>query len=180
MSSLTRSQRTLLIVIAVFALPVIGAWLTLKTHWYQPATNKGVLLEQPLALSQLEALPEGWRVAYRMPNQCNEQCKNTLYVLGQLDVALGKDSDRVTPIILSRQMLPEQRELPHWDDIVAVQSKALIDAVESIPFDHVFIIDPQGHVMLHYPTHTEHETMVMEGKNILADLRKMLKLSRIG
>lgn len=180
MSSLTRSQRTLLIVIAVFALPVIGAWLTLKTHWYQPATNKGVLLDQPLSLSQLDALPEGWRVAYRMPETCHQQCENTLYVLGQLDVALGKDSDRVTPIILSQSLLPEHQALPHWDDIVAVQSQQIIGEVTSIPSDHVFIIDPQGHVMLHYPTHADHEAMVMEGKNILADLRKMLKLSRIG
>ncbi|EAQ33144.1 MULTISPECIES: hypothetical protein [Idiomarina] len=180
MSSLTRSQRTLLIVIAVFALPVIGAWLTLKTHWYQPATNKGVLLEQPLTLSQLEVLPEGWRVAYRMPDECSQQCKNTLYVLGQLDVALGKDSDRVTPVVLSPHTVSKQRELPHWQDIVAIQSPEIINAVKVIPSDHVFIIDPQGHVMLHYPTYADHETMVLEGKNILADLRKMLKLSRIG
>ncbi|HAS21843.1 MAG TPA: hypothetical protein DCR51_01545, partial [Idiomarina loihiensis] len=66
---------------------------------------------------------------------------------------------------------------PHITQLVTPE---LIEQLSALPENTLFIIDPMHNVMLYYPTHEDKEQMITEGKNVLADLRKLLKLSRIG
>lgn len=180
MSSLNRSRRTLIIVLIAFLLPVIVAWVILDQHWYQAGTNKGTLLANPISLTDTEALPNGWKLGYVAPEQCGNRCQNTLYVMNQIDVAVGKDTDRVTPVVLAQGAAANTE--PHLErlNIDRTTAPQLIAQLSDLPADSLFIIDPLNNVMLYYPTHTDKEAMILEGKNVLADLRKLLKLSRIG
>lgn len=180
MSSFNRSRRTLIIVFIAFLLPVLVAWLILDQHWYQAGTNKGTLLTDPIALEDTEQLPQGWKLGYIVPANCEQQCANALYVMNQIDVAVGKDSDRVFPIAFSdnsEQQLTQQLEQLQ---VSAIKAPNIVQQLSSLPHNTLFIIDPLNNVMLYYPTHKDKESMVLEGKNVLADLRKLLKLSRIG
>lgn len=180
MSSLNRSRRTLIIVLIAFLLPVIIAWIILEQHWYQAGTNKGTLLASPIALTKAEALPAGWKLAYRPPETCEQSCQNALFVMNQIDVAVGKDTDRLTPIVLSPSHRDDLTQYHQQFEFKAIVAPALLSQLDALPANTLFIIDPLNNVMLYYPTHADHEAMILEGKNVLADLRKLLKLSRIG
>ncbi len=181
MSSLNRSQRAIIIVFVAFIVPLLAAWLILSQHWYEAGTNKGTLLQPPVTLEQqTEKLPEGWQLGYIAPQNCETSCENTLYVMNQVDVAIGKDTDRLTPVVLHQSESLQasfNHSAPHITQLVTPE---LISQLSALPENTVFIIDPMHNVMLYYPTHEDKEQMIAEGKNMLADLRKLLKLSRIG
>ncbi|MCK7458856.1 hypothetical protein [Idiomarina aminovorans] len=181
MSSLNRSHRSMIIVFLAFILPVLAAWLFLSQNWYEVGTNKGTLLQSPITLNtEANQLPEGWQLGYIAPQNCGSTCENTLYVMNQVDVAIGKDTDRLTPVVLhqSESMQSDfNHSAPHITQMITPQ---LIEQLSELPENTLFIVDPMHNVMLYYPTHSDKEKMIAEGKNILADLRKLLKLSRIG
>lgn len=181
MSSLNRSKKAILTVFALFLLPLIAAWIILSQNWYEAGTNKGTLLQPPITLhSDVNILPEGWTLGFIPPDNCEKTCKNTLYVMNQIDVAIGKDTDRLTPVTFHNsndQLSNYEQDAPH---ITTLTAPAIISQLDDLPAHTLFIIDPMHNVMLYYPTHSEKQVMIKEGKNVLADLRKLLKLSRIG
>jgi len=181
MSSLNRSRRAIIIVFVSFLLPLLAAWLILSQNWYEAGTNKGTLLQPPITLNQeADQLPEGWQLGYIAPQNCGTTCENTLYVMNQVDVAIGKDTERLTPVVLHQSESTQtefNHSAPHITQMITPQ---LIEQLSELPENTLFIIDPMHNVMLYYPTHTDKEQMITEGKNVLADLRKLLKLSRIG
>ncbi|RZQ56010.1 hypothetical protein CWI82_01475 [Pseudidiomarina tainanensis] len=180
MTNVKRSRATLIGVALAFLIPVIGAKLVLDQHWYQGAvTNKGTMLVPPIELRELNAaLPEGWRVALVDDGQCSDACMQGLYAMNQLDVALGKETDRVNPILITSA--GTALDLNRVPLVKHVENSALELAVSQVPAHHLFIIDPLGNVVLHYPTYAEEEAMRAEAKNLLADLRTLLKLSKVG
>ncbi|WP_232506971.1 hypothetical protein [Idiomarina piscisalsi] len=101
-------------------------------------------------------------------------------MMNQVDVAIGKDTDRLTPVTFHNnndQLSDYERNAPQ---ITPITAPAIIRELKDLPANTLFIIDPMHNVMLYYPTHNDKEAMIKEGKNVLADLRKLLKLSRIG
>ena len=76
-----------------------------------------------------------------------------------------------------REDIAQYHQQFEFQDVVSAELLAQLD---ELPVNTLFIIDPLNNVMLYYPTHADKEAMVLEGKNVLADLRKLLKLSRIG
>ncbi|CAB0150652.1 hypothetical protein PSI9734_01095 [Pseudidiomarina piscicola] len=181
MTSVKKSRATLIGVVLAFALPVIGAKFVLDQSWYQgAATNKGTMLMPPIKLNEaLQAqLPEGWRVALVADEACGAKCEQGLYAMNQLDVALGKESDRVKPLVFSRNEL--SFDLNQTPLVTSIVNPAFADALSDLPPYRLFIIDPMGNVMLHYETFGDEEAMRAEAKNLLSDLRTLLKLSRIG
>lgn len=180
MKSVKKSRATLIGVVFAFLIPVIGAKLVLDQTWYQGAvTNKGIMLVPPVELGDLnQTLPEGWVIALIDDGQCGVDCEQALYAINQTDVALGKETDRVTPVLISA--LPSNLNTDNTPKVQSVTSPELVQKLSEIPQHHLFIIDPLGNVMLHYPTYTVEEEMRTEAKNMLSDLRTMLKLSKIG
>lgn len=180
MTSVKKSRATMIGVIIAFLIPVLGAYMVLQGNWYQgAATNKGTMLVPPFELGELNAqLPEGWRIVLRDNGQCSAACIQGLYAINQLDIALGKETDRVTPIVISAQ--PTTVDLQQVPIVQNVVSPELIAAMAELPDEQLFIIDPMGNIMLYYPTHADEETMRLEAKNLLSDLRTLLKLSKIG
>lgn len=180
MSNVKKSRATLIGVVLAFLIPVIGAKLVLDQNWYNGAvTNKGTMLVPPLELKELNTLlPEGWRVALRDDGNCSNACVQALYAMNQLDIALGKETDRVAPLLISANS--SQLDLTQVPLVTAIENTALAQALLDVPAHHLMIIDPLGNVVLHYPTYADEEKMRAEAKNLLADLRTLLKLSKIG
>ncbi|RUO78661.1 hypothetical protein [Pseudidiomarina taiwanensis] len=180
MSSVKKSRATLIGVALAFIIPIIGAKLVLDQHWYQgAATNQGIMLVPPVELGELkQGLPEGWVVLLPQTGACGLACQQGLYAINQLDVALGKESGRVSPVFLTPT--PTEHDLSQTPVVKAVADAELSQPFASLPADQIFIIDPLGNVILHYPLHQDEEAMRMEAKSVLSDLRKLLKLSRVG
>lgn len=181
MTSVKKSRLTLIGVALAFVLPVIGAKFVLDQSWYQGgATNKGTMVQPAVTLDETTnaQLPDGWRVVLIADDACGAPCEQGFYAINQLDVALGKESHRVKPIVLSRAELSfDFSQTPLVETIVA---PAIVEQLDSIPTYRLFIVDPLGTAVLHYPTHADEPTMRAEAKNLLSDLRTLLKLSRIG
>jgi hypothetical protein len=64
--------------------------------------------------------------------------------------------------------------------VTQIDNQALVNHLASLPPQRLMVIDPWGNVVMHYPTFSDEEQMRAEAKNLLSDLRNLLKLSRIG
>jgi hypothetical protein len=177
-----KKPKALFILLLVFVLPVALAKLVLSLNLYQGgATNQGELLTGDLSyhsLSQTNPKPHSWQVLYLLPSHCGSQCQDRLYILQQSHIALGQVKDRVSTIII-------------------VQSNSDIGALSGLKLEHqtmaantqlasllleqqLIIVDPLGSLVMRYSGITGHDANISQGKALLADLRKMLKLSRVG
>jgi hypothetical protein len=173
-------KKTLLLLLLAFAIPVIAAKVILSFGLYNGgATNKGELLNVGINYQSLDMLnphPKEWQLLYQLPAICDTTCKDRLYILQQSHIALGRNQDRVHTIIM----------LNEHSDIAALESFDFVTATPTLSLSQLLnnqefvIVDPLGSMVMSYPITTDHQAQIMQGKAIIADLRKMLKLSRIG
>ncbi|MFB1074096.1 cytochrome oxidase biogenesis cluster protein [Vibrio diabolicus] len=176
-SKVTKGRLMLIALVCTFALPAVIAKVILTQGWYQSGvTNRGVLVEPYTTLELLgQESPfkeHRWQLAYILPNECTEQCRQQLYLLQQSHVALGKYQERVVPVLW-------QTELSDTVDVsmTTMQMNQLVTA-KVIP-GQMLIVDPLGQLVMSYSPQPN-EDLVSFNKGMLADLRKLLKLSRVG
>lgn len=178
-SSVRRGRLTLLALIVFFALPFIIAKAILSNHWYESGvTNHGALVEPRVTFESLDLVnplqAKSWQLGFMLPADCNDACINRLYIMGQTYLALGKYKERVTPVVyvLPDQVLPE---LPESLSVVTVNA-AFVDVV---PEQGYLIADTLGQLVMYFSP-TSEDKQVAHSKGLLSDLRKLLKLSRVG
>jgi hypothetical protein len=173
--------------VAVFLLPVILAKLALDNGWFnQAATNKGTLLTPPVDISVLdtsEAEPK-WKLLYVLPEICESKCENALYSIAQVRSALGKESDRAEVVVIvhekSNQVQLNQLQTKSNIRLLRVNNESLHQVFKDADTAGIFIADTLDNVILRYPLQQEQEQAVLHSRDILSDMRKVLKLSRIG
>lgn len=166
--------------VVLFALPAIIAKTILSQHWYQSGvTNKGELIEPVISYSTLGLdnpfNREQWQLGYVIPRQCNEFCQQQIYLLGQSHIALGKYQTRVAPVLMVA---------PWSDPNVASEVYEQVEVNSQFSgvvaeFEYV-IVDPLGQLVMRYPKADAESKLVAQSKGLLSDLRKLLKLSRVG
>ncbi|WP_445775706.1 hypothetical protein [Shewanella sp.] len=177
-----KNNKVLILLLIVFVLPVAVAKLVLSFDLYQAgATNQGVLLVNDINYSNLAMTnpkPHSWQMLYLLPDTCEQVCKDRLYVLHQSYIALGKDRDRVSPIILvSRNSdINTLKQL----DISFQQVPANNALAALLTQQQLVIVDPLGSLIMQYDQVIGRDANIAQGKAMIADLRKMLKLSRVG
>ena len=120
-----------------------------------------------------------WSLIYRMPKNCSQRCSDEIYLIRQVNIALGKDMNRLERVIVLNQTVPSSEV----DDLVIKYPKAIvvknnsstfINEINKITDRHVLLLtDPLGNVILGYDEG-------FEGKKLLKDIKKLLKLSKIG
>jgi len=180
----TKSRRNLIMVISVFLLPIILAKLALTQNWLEyGVTNKGSLVGNELTLSDLgishNELNNMWLILYALPQNCAEQCEQTLQSVNNTYVALGKEMPKVRNVALYKNMLTTDQlntlDQAKWSVISAPQQQhALIQQAT------VLLVDPLGNIILEHKPPTLSAEQSMFGKDILADMKKLLKYSKIG
>jgi cytochrome oxidase Cu insertion factor (SCO1/SenC/PrrC family) len=188
-----RARRTLLIVAAMFLLPVAVAFTLYYGKLWRPANSasKGELIEpaRPLEVAGLrnvdgtsagaEVLGGKWTLLYIGDGRCDESCRSALVFGRQTRLALNNEMTRVQRVFLVTKNCCDSGYL-------AAEHKGLITLDASSPearallaqFPHerehsLFIVDPHGNLMMrHDASHTS--------KDLLSDLKKLLRLSHIG
>jgi hypothetical protein len=150
----------LALVLVFLASPAI-AWLVLSQHWFQGgATAQGEWV-------QGQVPQQGrWHLLLPTDTVCDARCKAGVYLLHQSWLALGQERDRVVPMRLGSESL---------DPLIktAVNQTGLAEG-------YIYIADPRGQLVLRYPIALTAGNELSAGEALLADLRKLLKLSRIG
>lgn len=161
--------------------------------------NKGSLILPHVQLADLnltnqEKAPftssetaDHWWLVYVADGSCSSECKNGLfYLMKQLHVALGKKSPRV-----ARLVIHTDTPSPELTDFLAnnatgtlelSSSKKTIESAfssvfpgELSPLNKIFIMSPDGQIILWYDSPKEQNDVLLEADKILADLKRMLK-----
>lgn len=179
-----KNRRSFFIMIAVFILPIVLAKMALDGDWLATGvTNKGTLLTNELTLNQLgideSTLNEQWLIMYNLPQYCDADCQKTLEAVHNTYVALGKEMPRVTPVVLYQsELAPEQLERisqSQWQ-LIALADKAN----EYLNNPQILIVDPLGNVFMRHEIPNDAKQLPQFGKQILADMKKLLKYSKVG
>jgi hypothetical protein len=182
-----KNKRLMFIFVAVFVLPVLLAKLALDNSWFnQAATNKGQLISPPLDVSSIDtSQPEPkWKLIYVLPETCNQACENALYSIIQVRSALGKHSDRAEVLVITHENSDnEQHAILKQNQNVRLLTTDL-NSVKQIFKDNIregiFIADTLNNVILRYSLQVDSKISILDSRDILSDMRKVLKLSRIG
>ncbi|WP_305834578.1 hypothetical protein ACREYJ_00355 [Pseudomonas kribbensis] len=121
---------------------------------------------------------ERWQMLVTAPKDCAVDCQQLVYLARQIQIGLGRDAGRASHALAAAQPLPadyeakltrEYPQLQRYPLDAAAFSKATGD--KATP--QLWIIDPHGNLVLRYDPS-------VKGKDLLNDLRHLLKLSNIG
>ncbi len=174
-----KGKQALSLVCVVFILPLFTAKLVLDMGWYQKGvTNKGDLLNAPVRAGWLDG--DGlWRLVYSIPKVCDPQCENALFQLNQIPIAVGRERERVTSLLLVSQSHANVKENNiQKQDLSFQEQKAIL----GLPFHGkaIYLVDPLNNFILAYPLSKEKNEQIVQSKGLLSDLRKLMKLSKVG
>lgn len=174
-----KGRKALLLVALVFVLQVAMAKLVLEMGWFHKGvTNKGELLTEAV---QADWLTHGgqWRLIYAFNGDCDSRCESALFQLNQIPVAVGRERERVTSIVLTSPAVAvaqgENVILQHMDPVQQQDIAALPYADATI-----YLVDPLNNLILAYPVPEDKSAQVTQSKGLLSDLRKLMKLSKVG
>lgn len=175
-----RGQLKLLALLAVVIGPILVAWLMVKLQIGIPQsqTNHSSLVDPALSVSdwQVPVEPVGygapWRLLVTAPAGCDEACLTLVHeALGQFARQGQSHGQSVLhPISLERDY-PRLQQLPL--DRRAYESSLEAHAPDWRIGPQLWLVDPLGRVVLH-------RDPANPGKHLLDDLRRLLKLSKIG
>ena len=189
--SRARGRRTLLIVAALFLVPVAVAFSLYYGKLWHPAnsSSKGELINpaRPLVVAGLrhpdgapagpEVLSGKWTLIYIGDGRCDEACRNALVFGRQSRLALNNEMTRVQRVFLATgNCCANDYFAKEQPGLVALDASAAQRLLAQFPADRghsLYIVDPLGNLMMrHDATHTS--------KDLLDDLKKLLRLSHIG
>jgi cytochrome oxidase Cu insertion factor (SCO1/SenC/PrrC family) len=193
-----RGRLTLVLIASVFIVPLlVAAWMqrvAMETGVWG-GTQHGTLIEPPLPLRDfrlptwqgsaftLAELKGKWAMLYMVPApaECAAECRQAVYHMRQIRLALGKDMNRVQRVLL---VMPESG----WLEEITKEYEGmhiLIDAgaVDSLRQQlepqsaqnerGIYLLDPLGNAMMIY-------TPAADPRDILKDLKKLLRNSKVG
>jgi len=147
-------------------------------------TNQGTLIQPPILLDDIETGPgRKWVLIIPVDTSCDDVCQRVLYLSRQTHIALGKNTSRVQRVIVTEgslsaefeELLKEEHSEAKVIDLAGdntiVRLKALVP--NGLHKLIVFVMDPNGNVMMYYRPE-------QGGKPMLKDLKHLLKTSNIG
>lgn len=197
----TRSRWSLIGIAALFVVPVLISWVMFRTMdlwWSGDTRNYGDLITpaRPIELGGLQAEAGGepfdssflrgrWTLIVLAAKPQDLPTRESLYLTRQVRTALEKDQERVQRVlILEASPEPAIRdELVRIDPglMVTVASagslakirRELAPDTDAAGEGSVYVVDPLGNLMMRYPAGAD-------GKLMLKDLRRLLKVSQIG
>ena len=126
----------------------------------------------------VQAQEDRWQILVTAPKECSVDCQQLVYLARQIQIGLGRDAGRASHALAAAQPLNgdydarltrEYPQLQRYPMDLTTFSKTTGDSTAP----QLWIIDPHGNLVLRYePT--------VKGKDLLNDLRHLLKLSNIG
>lgn len=167
-------RRTMLLLLAVCAAPVIASYLTYFVIRPEGRTNYSELIEplrpipSGLPLTELDGTPVAagslrgqWLLVVVSGAACNAQCESQLLLQRQLRETLGRDKDRVDKVwLIDDAGAPRSQTLQavqtHTEiTVLRVPAQALAEWLEPAAghalVDHLYLVDPLGNWMMRVP-----------------------------
>lgn len=168
-----RRQLTIILVMAAFSLG--GSYLlffSAKSGSSWGTTNNGAFVQPPVTVQQLD-----WRTIENVPldtsgqwwlwtvsDQCSDSCEQALQKLRAAHILLNREAKRVRRGVTTGSAFVTPEDQP---DLVRIgASGGRMD-------EGIYIVDPNGNLVFFYP-------LDINPKLLLADLKRLLKVSQIG
>lgn len=192
------SRFTAYLLFGVGGIPIILAFFMYfsGTMIPQARTNHGTFILPPMDMStwgltaELESVSEDkdskWQLIVVGEGECAKQCQESLYNIRQVNTALGREAKRVehSYIELNQSLNSDLQQLirkehPNMKVFFADKNSVVSDVTEKLNDsaglnkNYIFIADPLGNVMMYY-------TPKNVGRDILDDMKRLLKVSKIG
>ncbi|MEM0909583.1 MAG: hypothetical protein AAGJ37_01330 [Pseudomonadota bacterium] len=181
-----KNRLSFILMIFIFIIPVVLAKLALDNNWFNKgATNRGILLDPIIeAQSLLGDAQNKWHFVYVLPSECLSECENAIYSIQQLHTAVGREKNRVNALFLATEKsatsLVGQLDGKTGIEVLQTSQESVNNLFKDVDLNAIFIADTLHNVVLYYPNTNDREQAIMDSRDMLADLRKLLKLSRIG
>lgn len=160
-------HKQLSLITLIFAIPLVLSMLLHHYHTYFSLNtlNHGTLLKKPLDAQYLysNASERTWRIIY-VVEQCDAACKAIDQQLHQLQIALGKDSNRVSVILINSN----NTQLEKLTIALSQQEQH-----QFVVNKKIYLVDPLGNLFMYYPD----DVNLM---NVMKDLKRVLEVSQIG
>lgn len=193
---LRKDRIILVLIMGAFILPLIGAWMLAGQWRPEGRAHHGELLVPARPISHFQVLAEEggelnkaylqgrWTLVYMDGRSgCDESCRQGLYKIRQIRLALGKEMPRVQRLLLLTEMpeamLSSWLQQEHAGMTVGVADTttrgflARSFSGTAVAGGWIYLIDPLTNLVMRYPA------QVNPG-DILKDLKRLLKLSKIG
>ncbi|WP_095152834.1 hypothetical protein [Pseudomonas sp. Irchel s3b5] len=126
----------------------------------------------------VQAQDDRWQMLVTAPKECAVDCQQLVYLARQVQIGLSRDASRASHALAVAQPLSAdydaklQREYPQLQRYpLDLTTFSRTTGDQSVP--QLWIIDPHGNLVLRYDPS-------VKGKDLLNDLRHLLKLSNIG
>lgn len=150
-----------------------GQWGT-SNHgaFVQPHLNAAALAVEPVGEPALDWSEHWWLLTVSADN-CAAACAEAVHLLRQMQILLNKDSDRVRRAVLTTGTTAVALQADYPALAVARLPSLAVAGRDEALAPGIYIVDPQGNFVFHYP-------LDVEGSAMLKDLKKLLKLSQIG
>jgi peroxiredoxin len=188
-----RGRWMLWLVLLVCASPMIASYFTFYVIKPEKRNNYGTLIDQrahpipAMATTTLDGKPAAleqfkgkWIMLMAAPSACIDACRKQLFAMRQLRTMQGKEMERIERVWLITDREPlDTIVIREFDgthmlraDPKAVANWLPVDAGTSVT-DHIYMIDPLGHLMMRFPKDPE-------PRKVHKDIYKLLKASSVG
>jgi len=186
-----RGRRTLLLLAAIFLLPVAASFALYYGKIWRPAgsSSKGELITpaRPLDVAGLRnpdgsaaspgALRDKWSLIYIGDGACDAACRSALVFGRQTRLALNNEMSRVQRVFLATgNCCANDYFAKEQPGLVALDASAAQRLLAQFPADRghsLYIVDPLGNLMMRYPRDAD-------PSRIKKDVTRLLKVSGIG
>jgi peroxiredoxin len=188
-----RGRWMLWLVLLVCASPMIASYFTFYVLKPEKRNNYGTLIDQrahpvpamasttldgrPAALAQFKGK---WIMLMAAPGACEEACRKQLFAMRQLRLMQGKEMERIERVWLITDSEPlDTLIIREYDGthMLRADAKAVANWLPAEPgtsaADHIYMIDPLGHLMMRFPKDPE-------PRKVHKDIYKLLKASAVG
>lgn len=196
-------RKTLLILVAVLFLGplAIASFFYSGTSWrpvagvahgtlFDPVAKLPVVELRDFAGTSLaqDSLDGLWILIYLSHGPCEIECQKSLYDTRQVRVLLAEKDRRVRRLLIAGEPLPDPAYLSEYhpglvtvtaasagSDFIQAFGRDLNDKSDQdiLRLDRVYIVDPLGNLVMAYESG-------FDAKDLLKDLKRLLRLSRIG
>ena len=144
-------------------------------------TNEGELITPPVAAREVAATLTRrgkWVLIQPVGAECDDACRQMLYLSRQVVAGLGKDAGRIERVMLASSGISatftELLTTAHPDARVITREVNLQSLrAQTMALPVLFLMDPNGNIMMFY-------RLDQAGKPMLKDLKHLLRVSKIG
>ncbi|MBD8096973.1 hypothetical protein IFR08_25545 [Pseudomonas fluorescens] len=172
----------LILILLMVVGPMVLATFMYKLQFWVPDSRSyhGELIGngQTRADIGVQADEGRWQLLVTAPASCAADCRQLVYLARQLQIGLGRDASRASHALASAQPVGNDYDARLKAQYPQLQRYSLdlstFNRNAAAPGDaQLWIVDPHGNLVLRYDAK-------VNGKDLLNDLRLLLKLSNIG